>query len=657
MGTEADGQEQLWRAFIAQARAGEGGEFQQHWEAFTSIYAGREERDGPPPAWFPEPAQVAGSNLGRFMAQLGIGDYAALFAWSVRERAAFWQKALARLGIVFAREPEAILDASGGVEDPRWLPGALMNCVDSCFRQPADKPAIVSGREGSDERRTVTYAELEQLAGRFAAGLVRHGFAPGDALALYMPMTVECVAAYLGIVRAGCVVISIADSFPPAELQKRFEIGGGAAILTVESFERAGRSIELYAKVREAGAPRAIVIPSEGGAAPDLRDGDLLWEDFLGDAPPASASIAADPYAVTNILFSSGTTGTPKAIPWTHLAPLKCAVDGHFHQDLGGDDVVAWPTNIGWMMGPWLIYAALMNGGTIALYEGVPTGAGFGRFVRDAGVTMLGVVPSLVRAWRTAGALEGIQWDGVRVFSSTGEPSNRYDYLWLMSRAAYRAPVIEYCGGTEIGGGYITGTVVQPASPATFTTPALGLDLVILGESGNPAPVGEPGEVFLQPPSIGLSQTLLNRDHHEVYYAGTPAGPDGALLRRHGDRIVRMHAGFFKAQGRADDTMNLGGIKVGSLELERVLNTHPGVYETAAVGVQPEGEGAERLVVYAVVRGSVDPDSLKQELGAQLAKKLNPLFKIYDLVPAEQLPRTASGKLMRRKLRARYLEG
>jgi acetyl-CoA synthetase len=163
--------------------------------------------------------------------------------------------------------------------------------------------------------------------------------------------------------------------------------------------------------------------------------------------------------------------------------------------------------------------------------------------------------------------------------------------------------------------------------------------------------------VFLQPPSIGLSQTLLNRDHHEVYYAGTPAGPDAAPLRRHGDRLVRLHGGFFRAQGRADDTMNLGGIKVGSLELERVLNAHPGVYETAAVGVQPEGEGAERLVVYAVVRRSVDPASLKQELGAQLAKKLNPLFKIHDLVLAEQLPRTASGKLMRRKLRARYLEG
>ena len=127
------------------------------------------------------------------------------------------------------------------------------------------------------------------------------------------------------------------------------------------------------------------------------------------------------------------------------------------------------------MMGPWLIYAGLVNGATIALYEGAPTGAEFARFVEEAGVTMLGVVPSLVRAWRRSGATDGADWSGVRLFSSTGEASTVEDYLWLMSRAGYRAPVIEYCGGTEIGGGYVTGSVLQPASPATFTTRRLVL--------------------------------------------------------------------------------------------------------------------------------------------------------------------------------------
>jgi len=310
------------------------------------------------------------------------------------------------------------------------------------------------------------------------------------------------------------------------------------------------------------------------------------------------------------------------------------------------------------MMGPWLIYAALLNRAAMALWEGAPNGPAFARFVERSGVAMLGVIPSLVRAWRSGGALDGVDWSGIRVFSSTGEPSGREDYLWLMSRAGYRAPVIEYLGGTEIGGGLITGTVVQPASPATFTTPALGIDLVMLDEDGAPVPEGEPGEMFIVPPSIGLSQRLLNRDHHEVYFAGCPAGPHDEVLRRHGDRMQRLHRGCFRAQGRADDTMNLGGIKVSSLELERVAEAHPGVRECAAVGVQPGGEGAEQLVLHVVpaAGSSADAGPLKTELQQLIRERLNPLFRIHDMVLMESLPRTASNKLMRRVLKREYPE-
>ena len=319
-------------------------------------------------------------------------------------------------------------------------------------------------------------------------------------------------------------------------------------------------------------------------------------------------------------------------------------------------DVVAWPTNVGWMMGPWLIYATLINRACIALYEGLPSGPGFTQFIRRSGVSMLGVVPSLVRSWRESGACEGVDWPLIRAFSSTGEPSNRHDYLWLMSLTGYRAPVIEYCGGTEIGGGHLTGTVVQPASPSAFSTPALGLDLAILDEDGRPVIENSEGEAFIVPPSIGLSQTLLNRDHDAVYYDDCPAGPDGEVLRRHGDQVARLPGGYFRAQGRADDTMNLGGIKVSSLELERVLEHHADVFEAAAVAVQPGGEGAEKLVVFVVLSEDSERDVLLKELAATVAKRLNPLFKIHDLVIVDSLPRTASNKLMRRELRRQYVE-
>jgi len=301
-----------------------------------------------------------------------------------------------------------------------------------------------------------------------------------------------------------------------------------------------------------------------------------------------------------------------------------------------------------------LIYASLVNHACIALYEGSPAGADFCRFVARAGVTMLGVVPSLVRAWRESGACQGCDWSRVRVFSSTGEPSNRRDYLWLMSRAAYRAPVIEYCGGTEIGGGHLTGSVLQPQAPATFSTPALGLALEILDDRGQPVAEGDEGELFLVPPSIGLSQELLNRNHDEVYYDGCPAGPDGQVLRRHGDQVARLARGYFRAHGRADDTMNLGGIKVSSRELEVVLDAHAAVYEAAAVAVQERGEGADRLVVFAVLKQAADPVSLRTELQREISRHLNPLFRLHDVVVVDSLPRTASNKLMRRQLRADY---
>jgi len=648
-----DTQTAEWLTFVERVRRDPSIGFDEQWRRFLALSDTRDRALGPLPTWVPSAVRIARSNLGRLAEELGIDSYGELHRWSVEYRAEFWRIVLDRLGVAFERPPDSMLDLSGGPTDPRWLPGARLNIVDSCFGADDCATAIVQGREGSRLDQYVTYGELEALVNRVANGLAEHGFTAGDRIALYMPMTVECVAAYLGIIRAGCAVVSIADSFAPRELARRLDIARADGIVTVDVFRRGGRSIPLYDKVRDAEAPTAIVIAEPDATAPLLRRGDLLWSDLLGDASWPH-SIAADPDELTNVLFSSGTTGDPKAIPWTQLTPVKCAMDGRYHQDIGPGSVVCWPTNIGWMMGPWLIYATLVNRGCIALYQGLPSGPDFARFVDRAAVTMLGVVPSLVRAWRSSDACLGTDWSRIETFSSTGEPSNRHDYLWLTGLTGHRAPVVEYCGGTEIGGGYITGTVVQPASPATFTTPALGLELVILDDDGRPIAGGAEGEVFLVPPSIGLSQTLLNRDHDEVYHDGCPTGPDAEPLRRHGDRLARLPGGFFRAQGRADDTMNLGGIKVSSLELERVVDHHPAVGESAAVAVQPGGEGAEQLVVFAVLTEPTDRDALMNELRRSIASELNPLFKIHDLVIVDSLPRTASNKLMRRKLRAGY---
>ena len=606
-------------------------------------------RDGPAPAWFPSDEQVQQANITGLMRELGINFYVDFHTWSVENHASFIELMVDRLNICFSKPFETVVELSCGTEAPQWLAGATLNIADSCFGASGNAPAIVSKSENKSIS-TLTYNELDLLSNRVANSLVDTGFAAGDSIAVDMPMTPESVAIYLGIIKSGCKVVSVADSFAPHEIETRLKIAETKAIFTQDYISRGGKRLPLYEKVIASGAPRAVVLSSDGEETLplNLRSGDLTWEQFLSDRDEFK-SVACHPHGHTNILFSSGTTGTPKAIPWTHITPIKCAIDAYLHHDIKPGDVLAWPTNLGWMMGPWLIYASLINKGTMALYDGLSTEREFGQFVQDAGVTMLGVVPSLVRAWKNTTCMKGLDWSKIKAFSSTGECSNREDMLFLMSLAEYK-PIIEYCGGTEIGGGFITGTLIQPAAPSTFTTPALGSDLVILDAEGEHTDIGE---VFLIPPSMGLSTELLKDDHYGVYFEGNPTLPDTAPLRRHGDQIERLAGGFFRAHGRVDDTMNLGGIKVSSAEIEQVLNTVSGVRETAAVAVSPKSGGPSQLVIHAVLLPETYPDktSLRAALRAAIREQLNPLFRIHDVVIRDSLPRTASNKIMRRFLR------
>jgi acetyl-CoA synthetase len=584
------------------------------------------------------------------MRQAGVGSYEALHTWSVQNRERFWALAIERLGLCFKKPFSRVMDLSRGVESPRWLVDGRLNIVESCFNAPAESSAIIHQAEGG-ALATTTVGELKTLTDQVAFNLKRHGFSPGDALAIIMPMTAESVAIYLGIIKAGCVVVGIADSFRPKEIATRLRLAKAVGVFTQDVILRGGKALALYANVIAAEAPSAIVLPAKERLSLPLRAGDCAWANFL-KATGRLEAVAREPSDPINILFSSGTTGEPKAIPWTQTTPIKCATDAHFHQDTHPGDVLVWPTNIGWMMGPWLIFASLINRATMGLYYGAPTGHEFGRFVQEAKATMLGVVPSLVKTWRSTGCLEGLDWSALKVFSSTGECSHAEDMRWLMALAGGR-PIIEYCGGTEIGGAYITGTVTRPCIPGTFNTSALGLNFVILNEQGKPA---DNGELFIEPPSIGLSTTLLNQDHHEVYFAGTPPGPHGELRRRHGDQVEILPGGYWRAHGRADDTMNLGGIKISSAEIERVLESVPHVEETAAIAVSPSG-GPSQLVIYAVCSRSqtLRKEDLAAAMQNAIKHDLNPLFKVHDLVLMDALPRTPSNKVMRRVLRDKYL--
>ncbi|KAK9072550.1 hypothetical protein SSX86_008984 [Deinandra increscens subsp. villosa] len=656
-----------------------------HRLVYNAVYANYDASvHGPPLYWFPSLADSLQTNLGRIMETHGskllgaaykdpITSFVQFHKFSVQHQEVYWSIILEQLSIRFHQPPKCILDTSdkskhGGT----WLPGSVLNIAECCLlpTNEADKGnekvAIVWRDERFDnlDVNKMTLNELRRQV-MLVANALKGLFSKGDPIAIDMPMTVTAVIIYLAIIYSGFVVVSIADSFAPKEIATRLRVSKSKAIFTQDYIVRGGKKVPLYSRVVKATECRVIVVPAVGENLDiQLRKQDISWEDFLSSAKHLPRPDYCCPFyqsvdTVTNVLFSSGTTGDPKAIPWTQISPIRPAAEAWAHLDLKPGDVYCWPTNLGWVMGPILLYSCFLNGATLALYHGSPLGHGFGKFVQDAGVTILGTVPSIVKSWHSTGCMEGLDWTKIKLFATTGETSNVDDDLWLSSRAYYK-PVIECCGGTELASSYLQGNLLQPQAFGAFSSPSMTSGVVILDDHGVPYPDDQPcvGEVGLFSVYLGATDRLLNADHEEIYFKGMPVY-NGMQLRRHGDIIKKMVGGYFVVQGRADDTMNLGGIKTSSIEIERVCEqADVSIMETAAVSCQPATGGPELLAIFVVLKKgfNTEPDKLKMTFSKAIQRNLNPLFKVTFVRIVPEFPRTASNKLLRRVLRDQLKE-
>ncbi|CAI9761346.1 unnamed protein product [Fraxinus pennsylvanica] len=671
---------ELWREVVARKLLKPWHPHGVHQLIYYSVYHNYDESiHGPPLYWFPTPYQSRCTNLGRIMESHGPRLLGALYKdpmttfrqfhkFSVQHPEIYWSIILNELSLNFAVAPKCILDTSnkskpGGT----WLPGSALNIADCCLqsnkylKKEDDSLAIVWRSEGFDDQN-VDHMTLKQLREKvmLVANALDVTFSKGDAIAIDMPMTATAVIIYLAIVLAGFIVVSIADSFAANEIATRLCVSKAKAIFTQDFIVRGGQRFPLYSRVVQAAPYKVVVVPATGNDIDvHLRNQDLSWKAFLSSVDHLPGSNYYFPVyqpidSVTNILFSSGTSGDPKAIPWTHLSPIRCASDSWTHTDLQAGDIFCWPTNLGWVVGPILLYSCFLTGATLALYHGSPLGRGFGRFIQDAGVTMLGTVPSLVKTWKITNCMEGLDWTKIKSFCSGGEASNIDDDLWLSSRAYYK-PIVECCGGTELSSAYIQGNLMQPQAFGAFSSASLSTGFVILNESGLPYPDDQAciGEVGLFPRYMGATDRLLNADHDEVYFKGMPIYK-GMQLRRHGDIIKRTIGGFLMVQGRADDTMNLGGIKTSSIEIERVCDgADESVLETTAVSTAPPNGGPEQLAIFVVLKTGfeIESDMLKLKFSRSIQTKLNPLFKVSFVKIVPVFPRTATNKLLRRVLR------
>lgn len=640
--------------------------FERHVEVYREIMGLSEG-----PVWFPTDESARKTRLCKFLQNLGwVGEiptveelraaYVRLGQWSLTNRADFWEKVIRELGIRWEEPYHRVLDATQP-RQPRWFIGGRLNVADNLLR-PIETLALLEQNELGQVRQW-SYRELREEVLGVARALKALGIQSGDAVALCMPLRAEAVLVFLAILYVGAVFVGIPDSLAASEVRVRLKIARPKAFFTQDVIFREGKKIPLYERFSGIDLPKTVIVAGGSHLQVRLRNNAITWQNFVSeggkglDLPPVYKEVM-DPIG---ILFSSGTTAEPKAIVWHGHTALKCGMDGRFYQDIQAGMRVTWPTNMGWMMGPWLIFATLLNEGTVSLYDGAPTGRGFCEFIANQKVQVVGVIPSLVRRWIEGRTWENLDWRHIHCFSSTGEASEPYAMWQLMAAAGYR-PIIEYCGGTEIGGGYITSTLLHPNAPSVFSTASLGWDFVLI-EEGEPA---QEGELFLVPPSVGMSSILLNASHDKVYYEGVPrvrsdwmgawglsmGQQSASLLRRHGD-VMRKLAYGWRAGGRADDTMNLGGIKVSSAEIERVILQMEGVEDAAAVGIAPAQGGPEKLIIFLVPQEDyvLSPEKWHQNVQEAIREKLNPLFHVARVELREALPRTASNKILRRLLR------
>lgn len=633
---------------------------------------------GQPVAWQPEPEQVADTNLARFWRRHGLDSYAALQTWALEDVGRFWEAVLDDLGIEFSAPYTQVLDASEGIERPAWCVGGRMNVVHNALDRWKDTETweqdAVRYESEEGKTRALTYRQLHEAVAACAAGLRAHGVGPGDAVGLYLPMTPEIVVALLAVARVGGVVLPLFSGYGAEAVATRLRDGNAVALVVADGAPRRGRAVPMKATADEALADvpsvRTVFVVERVGAAaeaPHVEGRDVPWEQLMAEGRAAATpetTRAADTAAedVLMLLYTSGTTGTPKGAVHTHCGfPIKAAQDMRHPMDVRAGDVVWWMSDMGWMMGPWLVFGTLLNGATMVLYDGAPDEPGPDRtwaICERHGVTLLGLSPTLVRALMPHGTapVEAHDLGALRAVGSTGSPWDPESWQWLFTHVLDREkPILNYSGGTEISGGIVCGNLVEPLKPCGFSGPVVGMDADVVDEAGAPVR-GAVGELVVRQPWIGMTRGFWGGADAEARYRASYWDKIPGLWV-HGDFAAVDADGQWFLLGRSDDTIKVAGKRLGPAEVEAALNAAPEVLESAAVGVPDDVKGQAVVAFVVLADGAAASDTLRQSLQRRVTDALGKALRPKAILFADALPKTRNAKVMRRVIRAAFLDG
>jgi acetyl-CoA synthetase len=592
-------------------------------------------------------------------------SYEQEYRHSIEDPETYWKEAGMRLEWIrpYTKVDESSFDGEVRI---RWYSDGVLNAADNCVdrhaRSNPDATALLWVADEPGRSEKISYGQLRERVNKFANILVRHGVKKGDRVTIYLPMIPEAAYAMLACARIGAVHSVVFAGFSAESLANRIQDAGSRLVITADEGRRGGKTIPLKRMVDEAvgkaeGSVRTLVVRHTGGTVPFNPDSDSWLQDEWEAAPAECASEPMNAEDPLFILYTSGSTGKPKGLVHTtggYLAYASFTHERVFDYRKGG---VYWCTaDVGWITGhSYLLYGPLANGATSLLFEGVPnqpTPARIWEIVDEHKVEILYTAPTLIRALMAEGKrwLETTSRESLRILGTVGEPINPEAWRWYHDQAGEgRCPVVDTWWQTETGGIAMTPLPeTRPLKPGAAMQPFFGICPEILDENGVAAGKGEEGRLVITRSWPGQARTIYG-DHArfvETYFSAVP----GAYLT--GDGARQDEDGAYWIIGRIDDVVNVSGHRFGTAEIESALITHPAIAEAAAVGV-PHPIKGHSLFCYVVLRnGATHTAQLAAELKATVRNEIGPIAVPDEIRVTAALPKTRSGKIMRRIVRA-----
>lgn len=616
--------------------------------------------------WRPTADYIDQSHLTQFMRQHKLSDFDNLMNRSTEDVAWFTEALLNYLDIQFYKPYNQVLDISQGIAKPRWVVGGKMNIVHNLLdkyigSEVEDQVALITEDE-TGEVNAYTYGELWRKVNQAANALRSMGLGAGDPIGLYMPMSCEIVVAMLAIAKIGGIILPLFSGYGAGAIASRLADADAKALFTSDGSIRRGEVINMKVTADRAVAKvpsldHMIVLNKANLAVEMVAGRDHWWHELVEAQSEAAETEITDAEQVLMIIYTSGTTGRPKGAVHTHCGfPIKAAQDMAFGTDLHPGQRLYWMTDMGWMMGPWLVFGAMILGSTYLLYDGAPDYPGPDRLweiVERHRITTLGISPTLIRTLMPSGEepIRSHDLSSIRFFASTGEPWNLDPWMWLFEKVGHgKRPIINYSGGTEISGGIVMGNPILPLKPTAFSAPCPGIAADVFDENGQSVR-NQVGELVIKSPWIGMTRGFW-RDpgrYEDTYWSRWPD------VWVHGDFAAVDTDGQWYILGRSDDTIKVAGKRLGPAEIESILVGHPAVVEAAAVGVPDDLKG-NVVVVFCVLTGGYPPsDELRDELKNSIVSSLGKPLAPGDVFFVTDLPKTRNAKVMRRMIRAAYL--